>query len=264
MFFIIQFHIFLLVVWWWIQYRWWKYNLRYQKNIIPVGLNNAEILYNLFETGDIILNRGEYQVWNHPMYYYVLYCSFSRAIFTHSGVLLKDPINKKLYIIHCSPQFKKIRDLFGDDPMPHAFIITDLARYVQQYKGTTLIRRQTRDKINSNKSKEMTELAQNICHEYKTNGYRFSRLGTLVSRFFGQYTSSTKKEVHCSEFAGIVLQKMGLIPDSLNAWYLVPDSFSIEKNPNMPGYEPQYFYIKQDLLFDKAIDWISKRRHVLT
>ena len=101
MFGILQFHLFLLVAWWWIQYRHWKSGMKFRDDIVPVGLNDESTLFNLFDTGDLILNKGEYQVWNHPMYYYALYCSISRTIFTHVGIVVKDHIKKKLYVVHC-------------------------------------------------------------------------------------------------------------------------------------------------------------------
>lgn len=249
MFFIIQFHFFLWVIWWWIKYRWWKYNLKFQANIVPVGTND-ETAYNLFETGDIILCRGEYQVLFHPSYYYALYCSFSGTIFSHVGIILKDHAECKLYILHCSPHFRSLTDFFGDSSMPHAFTIHELSWYVKRYKGTSLVRRRVRhpkhlldDTFEREKSGLMTEIGKAVCHEYQTDGYRFVKLWTIMSRFFGNYDNATNKEVHCAEFAGVVLKRMGLLSDVPDEWCLVPDSFSIEKNPRFPGYESQYFRI---------------------
>lgn len=250
MFFLIQIHLFILVAWWWINYRWWKYNLKYQENVIPVGLNE-EILFNLFETGDIILSRGNYYVWNHPSYYYAMYCSISRTIFSHIGVVIKDEATCKLYILHCSPRFKSIGDFFGDGPMPHAFTICDLHWYLKRYKGTSLIRRRIRDpmclldnSIEKEKSWLFSQVGQSICQEYRTDGYRFVKLWTVCSRFLGKYDTETCKEVHCAEFTGIVLNRMGLLEKSVDPWNLVPDSFSIEKNPGLTGYEEVYFHIQ--------------------
>ena len=239
MFFIIHIHVFILVVWWWINYRWWKYNLRYQENVIPVGLNE-EIMFNLFETGDIILCRGEYQVWNHPSYYYALYCSFSRTIFTHVGIIIKDPDTCKLYILHCSPRFQSLGDYFGDESMPHAFAIHDLQWYLKKYKGTSLVRR-----TKKGGKPDLNKIGQAVCDEYRTGGYRFVKVWTIGMRFLGRYDTATCKEVHCAEFAGIVLKRMGLLElhETMKEWNLVPDSFSIEKNPEMVGYENIYFQI---------------------
>lgn len=245
MFFIIQIHLFLLVVWWWIQYRWWKHNLKY--DVIPVNLSST---FDLFESGDIILTRGEYQVWNHPSYYYALYCSISRTIFTHVGIILKDIDAGKLYVLHCSPRFRSYSDFFGNAPMPHAFTLHELSWYIKHCKGTSLVRRKLRNEIDlldptieKEKSWELNQIGQSVCHEYKNNGYRFVKLWTIISRFFGwQY--DTSKETHCAEFAGTVLKRMGLLPESLEEWSLIPDSFSIEKNPELPGWSGEYFLVK--------------------
>lgn len=250
MFFIIQFHFFLWVVWWWIKYRWWKYNLKFQSHVVPVS-NNEEILFNLFETGDIVLSRGEYQVLFHPSYYYALYCSFSRSIFSHVGIVLKDYANCKLYVLHCSPKFRSINDFFGDNSMPHAFTMHELTTYIRRYRGTSLIRRRVRHpkhlmdaSFEREKSSLLTNIGQSVCQEYRTEGYRFVKLWTMLGRFLGKYDNATCKEVHCSEFAGVVLKRMGIISgDISDEWALVPDSFSIEKNPTLLGYEQEYFCI---------------------
>ncbi|MEO9277207.1 MAG: hypothetical protein ABI340_05465, partial [Nitrososphaera sp.] len=244
MFFIIQIHLFILVVWWWIKYRWWKYNLKYQENVIPVGIQSDEILFNLFETGDIILCRGEYRVWNHPSYYYALYCSFSRTIFSHVGVILKDEKSCKLYVLHCSPRFRTLGDYFGDQPMPHAFVMHELQDYIHKYKGTSLIRRRVRDPlsiiddtIEKEKSWLLNQIGQSVCKEYQTESFRFVKVWTIFWRYLGSYDTSTCKEVHCAEFTGVVLKRMGLLNNDIDEWALVPDSFSIEKNPGLFGYE---------------------------
>jgi hypothetical protein len=252
MFFIIQIHLFLLVVWWWINYRWWKHNLKYQDNMIPVSIQQEEIIYNLFETGDIILCRGEYYVWNHPSYYYALWCSFSRTIFSHVGVILKDEVTCKLYVLHCSPKFRSLGDYFGDQPMPHAFTIHELQDFIKRYKGTSLIRRRVRDylhlldnNIEKEKSQVLSLIGREVCQEYQTKGYRFAKTWTIILRFFRQYSTATSKEIHCAEFVGIILKRMGLLPKSLSdEWNLMPDSFSIEKNPGLLGYAEEYFYLK--------------------
>jgi hypothetical protein len=272
MFGIIQFHAFLLVAWWWIQYRYWKYEMKFRDDIVPVGLNDENTLYNLFNTGDIILNRGEMHVWNHPMYYYALYCSISRTIFTHVGVIVKDHIKKKLYILHVAPKFTGIRDFLGSHPQPHAFILHDLRHYIQQYKGSTLIRRRKRDSLIFTEnfkaeSETLTNIAHEMYNEYRTGGYRFARLGTIISRYVDMYTDDEHKhsrEVHCAEFAGLLLQKMGLLDPNIKSWNVYPDSFSIEKNRELPGYEEVYFYIKQDLNFksikNKAVSWYKTKK----
>lgn len=263
MFGILQFHAFLLVAWWWIQYRYWKYSMKYRDDIVPVGLNDEDTLYKLFNTGDIILNKGEYQVWNHPMYYYALYCSVSRTIFTHVGIIVKDPKEKKLYILHVSPKFRGMKDFLGSHPQPHAFILHDLRRYIQQYKGTTLIRRRKRDSLIytdqfQQQSEELTSIAREMLAEYKNGGYRFTRLGTLFTRYLNMYNGECPKEVHCAEFAGLLLQKMGLLHSEIKCWDIYPDSFSIEKNRGLIGYEELYFYIKQDMIFKKLKDRYTK------
>lgn len=237
--------------------------MKFRDDIIPVGLNDESTLYKLFDTGDIVLNRGEYQVWNHPMYYYALYCSISRTIFTHAGIIVKDA--GKLYILHVSPKFKGVRDFLGSHPQPHAFILQDLRQYIQRYKGTTLIRRRKRVLYRSDEeSSELTNVAKKMYHEYQTGGYRFTRLGTLISRYISSSddVQETPNEVHCAEFVGLLLQKMGLLDSGVKCWNVYPDSFSIEKNEKLNGYENVYFNIKQDLkFFTNLVNKVNAKLH---
>jgi hypothetical protein len=219
--------------------------MKYRDDIVPVSGDNDDIMYNLFNTGDIILNRGTYQVWNHPMYYYALYCSISRTIFTHIGVIVKDHVKKKLYILHVAPRFRGVYDFLGSHPQPHAFLLHDLRQYINKYNGTTLIRRRQQGSlIYPVNSIELTKIAVKMQKEYKNEGYRFTRLNTLILRYLDMYNGNCPKEVHCAEFAGLVLQKMGLIDQSIKCWDIYPDTFSIEKNKELLGYEEKYFHIK--------------------
>jgi len=260
---ILQFHLFVLVVWWWLRYRWWKYNFRFRRDIVPVGLNDEDVLYNLFDTGDIILNRGEYRVWNHPMYYYALYCSISNTIFTHVGIIVKDHVKKKLYVVHCSPRFRSLNDFVGSHAMPHAFVVHDLRWYIHRYHGTTMVRRVERNGFFARQSEALTNIAFGVQQEYQQNNYRFVRIDTIVRRFIGTYHPGESTEVHCAEFAGIVLKRLGLL-SNVEEWDLYPDSFSVEKNPSLPGYENKYFHIRQDMnfgLIKNKVLWWTKKVH---
>lgn len=106
-----------------------------------------------------------------------------------------------------------------------------------------------------------------MLNEYKNGGYRFARLGTIIARYIDMYSETDNKcsrEVHCAEFTGMLLQKMGLLDPSIKCWNVYPDSFSIEKNRELPGYEEVYFHVKQDMNFqlikNKAVTWYQKSK----